>query len=198
MLYSDYIPLAAKSYVKEILTPLSLEIKLSKSRKSKHGDYRKLPSGKHQISINIGENPYRFLITLIHEIAHYVAFTQYGYRILPHGEEWKKTFRILMEPLLNDTVFPEDLLKILHLHFKNPKASSDTDPHLAMALQVYDPFDGKSSLSHLPTETKFRFRGRWFVLKHKRRTRFLCEECSSKKHYLIPGHARVEVAQESL
>ena len=193
MHYSDYIPKVAIPYVGEILSPLALEIKLSRARKTKHGDYRKLPSGTHQISINVGENPYRFLITLIHEIAHYVAFTTHGYRIAPHGKEWKSIFKTLMEPLLSGAVFPDDLLGALLLHFKNPKASSDTDPALAMTLQNYDPYDGKETLLNLTSGIQFRFRGRRFVLKHKRRTRFLCEEVTSSKHYLIPGHARVEV-----
>ena len=196
MQYLEYIPEASKDYIKEILTPLSLEIKLSKARKSKHGDYRKLPSGKHQISVNVGENPYRFLITLVHEIAHYLAFTQYGFQILPHGKEWKITFKTLMTPLLNSTVFPEDLLSVLHLHFKNPKASSDTDPALVSVLQAYDPFDGKATLNQLDNGTKFQFRNRWFILKHKRRTRYLCEEFSTQKQYLIPGHARVEAYKD--
>lgn len=198
MQYSEYIPEAAIPYVKEILSPLSLEVKLSKERKTKHGDYRKLPSGRHQISINVGKNPYRFLITLIHEVAHYIAFKKFGYQILPHGKEWKMTFRTLIEPLLRDTVFPEDLLKVLLIHFRNPKASSDSDPALAKLLQAYDPDDGKIILSNLSSGTQFYFRQRRFKLKYKRRTRYLCEEISTKKQYLIPGHARVVIDQNSL
>lgn len=189
--YSHFIPKEASVYVEELLRPLSLEIRLTKTRKTKHGDYRKLPSGVHQISINIGENPYRFLLTLVHEIAHFVAFTQYGYKIMPHGKEWKMTFKTLMEPLLVKTVFPEDLLSVLQLHFQNPKASSDTDGRLASALQLYDPYDGKATLNTLAYGDRFTFRERSFTLIEKRRTRFLCEENLTKKRYLVPGHARV-------
>ena len=45
-------------------------------------------------------NPYRFLMTLVHEVAHLVAFQKYGRAIKPHGKEWKFTFQTLMLPFI--------------------------------------------------------------------------------------------------
>ena len=81
---------------------------------------------------------YRFLITLIHEIAHLVAFTEFGRRIKPHGIEWKSVFKHLMLPFLNPEIFPSELLPVLARHFKSPKASSSSDAFLDRALAQYD------------------------------------------------------------
>ena len=70
----SYIPSKAKTKVKEYLSLWKVDIKIVSKRKTKHGDYRKTQYGSHQITINEGSNPYRFLITLIHELAHFVAF----------------------------------------------------------------------------------------------------------------------------
>jgi hypothetical protein len=43
-------------------------------RQTRHGDYRKGVNGKHEITVNSNLNKYKFLITLIHEISHLVAF----------------------------------------------------------------------------------------------------------------------------
>jgi Zn-dependent peptidase ImmA (M78 family) len=72
-LYS-YIPVHAVEQVKIYLSNWNVDIKVVSKRKSKHGDYRKTLSGSYQITINKSSNPYRFLITLIHELSHHVAF----------------------------------------------------------------------------------------------------------------------------
>ncbi|MBQ0787816.1 MAG: SprT-like domain-containing protein, partial [Oceanihabitans sp.] len=89
----NYIPAQAIPYVLNLLKHDNLVVKVKKERKTRHGDYRKLPNNKHQITINANLNSYRFLITLIHEIAHLEAFTKYGRFIKPHGKEWKQTFQ---------------------------------------------------------------------------------------------------------
>jgi predicted SprT family Zn-dependent metalloprotease len=45
-------------------------------------------NGKHEITVNSNLNKYKFLITLIHEISHLVAFEKFGRNIKPHGNEW--------------------------------------------------------------------------------------------------------------
>ena len=87
MTYNDFIPLAAQDKVNDLLNHEPVLVKVVKKRRTKHGDFRKLPSGKIQITVNENENPFRFLITLLHEIAHHIAFQEYGFRIAPHGRE---------------------------------------------------------------------------------------------------------------
>ena len=103
---NQYIPQPAIAYVLELLKHDNLVVKIKNERKTRHGDYRKLPNGKHQITVNANLNQYRFLITLIHEIAHFEAYKNYNRFIKPHGKEWKQTFQHLMLPVLNPEVFP--------------------------------------------------------------------------------------------
>ena len=105
-----YIPENAYAMVVELLDHDHLVVKVKKERKTRHGDYRRLPNGNHQITVNSNLNHYRFLITLIHEIAHFEAYSRYGRTIKPHGLEWKRTFQHLMLPFLNPDIFPSKLL----------------------------------------------------------------------------------------
>ena len=187
------IPVPSHSYVKELLKHLPLLFRLTQKRLSKHGDYRRRLDGVHEISLNVTENPYRFLITLIHEIAHYIAFEKYGFRIKPHGNEWKSTYKQLMLPLLHPSVFPEDLLSKLALHFKNPKAATDTDFELVRVLNRYDSDPEKTYIFELTEGDSFVLEnGKKFIRGPKRRKRFECVEISTSKHYLVSPHAVIK------
>ena len=87
----DFISPKAMSQVLKLLAHDHLVVKVKNERKTRHGDYTRLPNGKHQITVNSNLNEYRFLITLIHEIAHFEAYKTYGRFIKPHGVEWKQT-----------------------------------------------------------------------------------------------------------
>ena len=133
-----YLPTHAVPMVDALLQQHLVYLKIVPVRNSKHGDYRKLANGQHQITVNGSLNQYRFLITLIHEIAHLVAIEKFGRDIASHGKEWKFTFQRLMLPFIRPEIFPEQILPLLARHFKNPTASSDTDVHLAKALKQLD------------------------------------------------------------
>ena len=141
-----YIPEQAVSLVENLLQHDNLTVLVKNERKTRHGDYKRLPNGKHQITINSNLNNYRFLITLIHEIAHFETYKAFGRTVKPHGIEWKRTFQRLMLPFLNPEVFPNNLLPLLANHFKNPKASSDTDVKLSLALKQFDEPNKKTSI----------------------------------------------------
>ena len=133
-----YLPEHAVAPVFELIKNNQVHLKIVSERATRHGDYRKNPDGSHAITVNSNLNKYRFLITLIHEIAHLVAFKKYGRYIKPHGIEWKQTFRLLMLPFINPTIFPNEVLPLIAKHFKNPTASSDTDALLSIALKRFD------------------------------------------------------------
>ena len=92
-LLQKYIPQAAVEPVFNLIKRYNVHLKIVNERVTRHGDYRKMPNGQHQITVNANLNPYRFTITLVHEIAHLVAFTEYGRLIKPHGREWKHNRR---------------------------------------------------------------------------------------------------------
>lgn len=190
----QYIPLKAISLVEKLLIDDHLTIKVKNERKTRHGDYRKLSNGRHQITVNSNLNPYRFLITLIHEIAHFEAYKTYGHSIKPHGKEWKLKFQHLMLPFLNPEVFPLNLLPILANHFKNPKASSDTDLQLALALKSFDEAQDKTYVFEVPLGCSFKlYNGKIFKKGDKRRKRYECYEIKSGRTYLFNPNAEVEL-----
>ncbi len=190
----EYIPHQAIPYVLDLLKHDHLTVKIKNERKTRHGDYKKLPNNKHQITINRNLNHYRFLITLIHEIAHFEAYQNHSRFIKPHGKEWKQTFQYLMLPLLNPQIFPEDLLPLLARHFKNPKASSDTDVKLALAMKQYDQPTDKTYIFEVPLGSQFKmYNGRVFKKGVKRRTRHEGVEVASGRVYLFNPNAEVEL-----
>ncbi|WCO01006.1 SprT-like domain-containing protein [Psychroserpens ponticola] len=189
-----YIPIKAVSQVLELLKHDNLVVKIKKERKTRHGDYKRLPNGRHQITVNSNLNIYRFLITLIHEIAHFEAYKNFGRTIKPHGIEWKRTFQHLMLPFLNPEIFPIEILPLLAKHFKNPKASSDTDVKLAYALKQFDEPNDKTFIFELPLHSRFKlYNGRIFKKGDIRRTRYECIEINTGRLYLFNANAEVEL-----
>jgi len=193
----DFIPPAAYDQVIALLSHDNLVVKIKQERKTRHGDYRRLPNGKHQITINANLNPYQFLITLIHEIAHFETYTSYGKRIKPHGHKWKSVFQHLMLPFIRPEVFPVDVLPLLATHFKNPKASSDSDTVLALKLKQFNEPNGKTFIFEVPEGATFRlYNGKTFRKGLKRRTRFECTELSTGRSYVFNPNAEVELVNE--
>ncbi len=188
-----YIPQAAVMQSFELIKVNNVHLKIVNERVTRHGDYRKMPNGQHQITVNSNLNPYRFLVTLVHEIAHLVAFTKYGRYIKPHGKEWKLTFQHLMLPFLRPEIFPNQLLPVLAMHFKNPKASSDTDAKLSLALKQFDAPNDKNYIFEIPFGGTFRlYNGRIFRRGNKKVKRYECMEISTGRIYLFNPNAEVE------
>ncbi len=189
-----YIPEQAIPKVISLLEDDNLIVKVKKERKTRHGDYKPLSNGKHQITVNSNLNKYRFLITLIHEIAHFEAYKIYGRFIKPHGKEWKRTFQHLMLPFLNPSVFPNAILPLLANHFINPKASSDTDAPLTLALKQFDEPNNKTFIFQIPLGQTFKLHNnKVFKMGKKRVKRYECVEVKTGKLYLFNPNAEVEL-----
>ena len=105
-----YLPERAVAPCFGLIKTHGVNLKIVNHRVTRHGDYRRLPNGLHQITVNASLNKYRFLITLVHEIAHLVAFEKFGRRIKPHGLEWKRTFQHLMIPFIRPEIFPTKIV----------------------------------------------------------------------------------------
>lgn len=190
--FRKFIPEPAVSYCNKLYQKLSFEFKVKKARQTKLGDYRYDPrTNKHTITVNNDLNPYSFLVTYLHEVAHLVAFKQYKRSILPHGKEWKNSFKEIATPMLTEEVFPKSVLSALKRYFKNPKASSCSDPVLYQILKQFDAPSDKILLKDLQIGTVFIFNKRSFVVLEKKRTRFICKEQDSGRKYAISGLAEV-------
>ena len=192
---AKYLPELAVSPCFELIKNSHVHLKIVNERVTRHGDYRRRKDGNHQITVNASLNKYRFLMTLIHEIAHLIAFEKYGRDIKPHGLEWKKTFQHLMLPFIRPEIFPAQLLPLLARHFKNPKASSGTDAQLAIALKQFDEQQSdKTYVYELPIGCVFRiYNGKLFKKGNKRTKRYECIEISSGRMFLFQPNAEVEL-----
>ncbi len=191
---AKYLPEHAVKPAFELIVVNRVHLKIVNERQTRHGDYRKGLSGKHEITVNGSLNKYRFLITLIHEISHLVAFEKYGRNIKPHGQEWKYCFQRLMVPFIRPEIFPGHLLPLLARHFKNPSASSDTDTTLSLALKQFDGQNDKNYIFEIPYGSLFRIKnGKVFKKIAVRTKRFECLELSSGRTYLFNPNAEVEL-----
>ena len=191
------IPSESVSYVMTLWKSNPFNFTISRARKTCLGNYR-FKNQQHFISVNGDSNPFSFLITLIHEIAHqHVTLNNRIFRKKtdPHGVEWKDTFRNLMHPLLTEEVFPEDILAVLKRHMINPAASSTRDPRLFEILENYsnkNTIEGPK-LSELADGKVFLFKDRKYRKLENRRTRTLVECTVSKKRYTISSFIPIQI-----
>ncbi len=183
---AEYLPSEAINLVYHWIVRYKIHLTITRKRTTKLGDYR--PPGQnpyHRISINHNLNPYAFLITFVHELAHLKTFKKYGRNRQPHGNEWKSIYRQLMEEVLEKDIFPVALGALLKNHLKNIKASSFADVALTRALQQYDE-NKETRVEDLPKGALFLFQAhRKFEVLSKVRTRYKCRELATDKVYLF-------------
>ncbi len=193
-LLSKYISEAAIPLVEYLIQEHKVNLKIVHQRQTKHGDFRTLPNGKTQITVNNNLNKHQFLLTLIHEIAHHVTYRKFG-RVQPHGKEWKTVFQHLMLPFLQPNIYPKKILPYLANYFKNPKASTDTDVKLSLALREGMAETGKSFIFEIPSGSVFSFKNIPYKKGKKRRTRYECLNLNNKRVYLFNQNAEVSLVK---
>jgi len=187
-----YIPKLSVNLVKNLIKEENLTIKIVKIRKTKHGDFKKFVNGSSQITLNLIENKYRFLITLIHELAHFRVNKNSNFKKAPHGSEWKNTYKLLMLPFLNNTIFPDNVLSKLAKHMKNPSATTDSDIDLVISLSKYDKHNDSVFLFDVLNESLFEFNNQTYKKIGKLRKRYICKDIIKNKKYLFSPVARVK------
>ena len=187
----NYIPEKAIPLVDYLIETYKINFKIVNERQTKHGDFRTFPNGKTQITVNNNLNPYQFLLTLVHEIAHHVTHKKFG-RVQPHGKEWKTVFQHLMLPFLQPEIYPKEILPHLAKYLKNPKASTDADVNLSLALKGGIAATGKTFIFEIPLGGIFEYKDKLYKRQHKRRTRYECLNLTNKKVYLFSKQAEVK------
>lgn len=185
---SKYLPSDALTLVFELIERYRVHLRISKARRTKLGDYRPTHRGEpHRISINHNLNKYSFLITLIHEIAHLIVHEKYGFKVKPHGVEWKRAYKELMQPFLDLDIFPGDLNSELSRFLKNAKASSHSSSELVRLLRAYD----VERLPGIPIEeldinSSFKtLNDKHYKVIEKRRKRYKCLNLQNNRLYLF-------------
>ncbi len=185
---SSFLPPGSYPLVAPFLLQYKVHLTITRSRATVLGDYRNAHLDKtHRISVNGNLNPYAFLITLLHELAHLITFVRYGHRVASHGKEWKNEFAVLLNHFLQSSFFPEDISTQLRVSLKNPSASSCADDALMRVLRKYDPKkEGTCLVEELQPGDLFVIRGgRVFKRQEKVRKRIKAEELHTGKVYLF-------------
>jgi hypothetical protein len=189
-----YVPNDAVEQVVNWIIEHKILLIISRKRKSLLGSYH-APTHKtpqHRIRVNGDLNPYAFLLTFTHELAHLVTWNQYGRSVAPHGEEWKAAFRTLMAGFLAQAVFPPPLRQAISNYLKDPEASSTRNHALYKALNSYGEPTGEY-LENIPTGGHFHLSdGRRFRKLAMLRTYCRCEELHTGLHYRIHKLMQVE------
>jgi hypothetical protein len=192
----QYLPPNTYEAVLHYLQFYKVHLTVARERKSILGDYRHRHGQQtHRISVNGNLNPYAFLVTLLHELAHLLTFEKWGHSVAAHGREWKTVFGELLAQFIEHNVFPEDIRKVLLQSLHNPAASSCADEALLRALRRYDAKKGGALfVEEVPAGTLFQTHdGRIFQKGERVRKRFRCIEVATKRLYLFSPVYEVEL-----
>ncbi len=184
----DYLPEGSFELVMPLIHQYKVQLTITRERQTKLGDYRHAFQNKgHRISVNSNLNRYAFLITLLHELAHLLAFEAHGNRIPPHGSEWKKLYAGLLKDFLQQQLFPKDVADELQAVLHNPAASSCAEDSLLRVLRLYDPKQpGMKTVEEIAPGNMFLMTGgRRFTRLEKLRKRIKCREEATGKFYLF-------------
>ncbi len=159
-----HLPEAAYASVAGLLNSMPILVRAVRRRRTKHGDHIR-PPGRHYslITVNHSGNPYLFLITLLHEIAHARVVRECSGRAQPHGREWKSVFSAYLQAHAH--CFPSDLRPTVLRYSRRPLYSTDADPELSLALRRHDTLDLRPILSELREGQRFRLGGRTAMIK---------------------------------
>jgi len=188
-----YLPENAVQPVYDLILKHQFQLVITRHRKGKLGDFRPPFNGKPaRITLNYTLNPYNFLLTFLHELAHYLTWIKYKRRAAPHGDEWKNELRKLQEPFLTTVYFPDDILD--HLSSENQRiyASSSSDVMLARTMKNYDKGQKGVLVESLAENAIFRTAdGRRFQKLQKRRKNFFCLCLDNQRGYVFNPIAEV-------
>lgn len=189
--FFDHFPPTVAEYCFQLWHDYPFDFIVSKSRHSKLGDYRFSPQKGHQITVNRNLNSYAFLVTYLHEVAHLLTYLAYKNKVLPHGEEWKNSFRSIFEPILEEGLLPDELINVLKSYLVNPSATSTGHGPLVDALKTYDTANSSITLHALPENQIFLLKNLELIKGKLRRTRYFCREAKTGKLYLVAKNAQV-------
>jgi hypothetical protein len=186
--------LGSEKLLEQWLNGAQVQLKLSRSRSTKHGDFRYPRNGLPAvITLNHDMHPVEFMITLTHELAHYKAWKKHGRSIRPHGEQWKYEFRWMLKELIESGILePEVSGAIYQCYFKRQRiGSSDGEPILRV-LGKAGKDSGFTRVADVPEGTAFRLRnGKVLVKGQKLRSRYRCCDPKSGREYSVSPMAEI-------
>jgi predicted SprT family Zn-dependent metalloprotease len=196
---NEYLPEGAFDSVVDYIIAHKVHLTVTRERSTILGNYRSRHSDKnHRISVNGNLNKYSFLITLLHELGHLLAFEKYGNKITAHGAQWKNEYSKILAVFISKKIFPADIEKELLETLNNPAATSCAETSLLRVLRKYDAHKpGIFLLEELPDKSFFKVKnGRVFSKENKIRKRYLCKDLTTNKLFLFSPVAEVELVNK--
>ena len=189
-----HLPASKAHAIVDYLQEHKCLLKITKPRKTKRGDFRQ--NGRElSISVNHDDNSYRFLFTLVHEIAHLKTFHLHRNKVKPHGEEWKSNFKNLFYHFQMEEEFGKDeaVFKVVAYELENPKACSGVNITLEKAFSLHDEMEGLY-LEEVQEGQLFNFREQVYQKLETRRSRVLCLNVANNRKYTINKAALVRLS----
>lgn len=185
-----FLPKDALPYIQHWREGYDIEIKITKNRNSKLGDYRKIGNQKHKITINSTLHPELFFLVLTHELAHLITFENFGQNIAPHGKEWKKVFgNMILESL---SIYAEEAREMLIQFSKSPKANFMVSEDLVRYFRPQPEHSNTTYVEQLSIGDYFIYHNNIYQYIGKMRKNYLCEQQNTHKKYLFKPVTLVE------
>lgn len=189
-----YLPEEAVEFVARKIDEENVLFKITKPRSTKFGDYtRNAATGHHQITVNGGLHPIRFLMVTLHEFSHLYVCKQYGGKVAAHGKEWRKMFARQLREAEAWNCIPEVLSEVLEDYKEEIPPNFFQYPEVVMAMEAIEhQHENECLLSSLQVGDTFLFRKQSWLLQKKMRTRCKCSHLRSGLTYIISCSAWVE------
>jgi len=191
----QYLPGETVDQVSSFLVKYAIQLKITRTRASKLGDYRSPGrNGKHCISINGNLGKHYFYLVFLHELAHLMVWNKYKNRVNPHGKQWKEEFSGLLRQALFLDMLPAELKMPVYEFSKKVKATFASDATLFKALKSLDTAQQDAiTIEDIPEESYFvASNGRMFKKEGKLRKRYRCFCVNNNRRYLFHPMAVVQ------
>jgi SprT protein len=183
-----YFPEETVDQVSSLLMKYSIQLKITRDRVSKLGDYRPpVKYTKHRITINGNLGKYFIYLIFLHELAHLLVWNRYANKVQPHGKQWKEEFGSLLRQAIFLKMIPDLLVKPIHNFSLNVKATFASDDVLWKLLKSMDHrHEGEVTIEDIAVDSYFiAANGRIFKKENKLRKRYRCFCISNKRRYLF-------------
>jgi SprT protein len=183
-----YFPEETVDQVSALLVKHSIQLKITRDRVSKLGDYRPpIKLSKHRITINGNLEKYFVYLIFLHELAHMLVWNKYANKVQPHGKQWKEEFGSLLRQAIFLEMIPDSLKKPVHDFSLNVRATFASDQVLWKLLKSMNHnHEGETTVEDIAIDTYFvASNGRIFKKENKLRKRYRCFCVSNKRRYLF-------------
>jgi len=187
----QFIPSNAFPIIDSLILSEKVTFIICEPRKTFLGKYRHRPksNANPQILICKNDNKERFLLVLLHELAHYFSYKISTFKeIKPHGKEWAVFYAQLISKFISKDVFSVGVEYVLIKYVATNCQSKRLKMELDIALGVHDIVESVRKdevyVYNLNLGDSFKFKNRTFQILKNNKTRVVCveKENNSKKY----------------